>query len=296
MKFRITDLMDAVSDGSVRLEELSLASTENIKELTMKKIAENGIKRTPRHGAWRRIAPLAAAAALLLALGVTAYATGLFGWRVHPVEEGERITAPGRYEDQRTGEAVWREADLTGTTELILFDESDGPRYEAEFRPGWLPEEPDVWLPEQGTDFEYEKRGEHAAEGWYRFSSCDLRTEATAKAYHEAGIFGIPYQIEVISSYPAKRLMLYAQETRSLAEEDWDGVRVLKVETTTQSYSLNYVILVNDSEGWAVSVGGEDSIETLEHIARELEVRVTDTEVDFSKSEAGWSYFFVGRG
>lgn len=296
MELKITDLMDAVADSSVELAPTALASTEKIKELTMKKIQENGIRRTARTGRLRRVLVIAAAAALLLALGATAYAAGLFHWQVHPVEAGETVIVPNRYADEQTGQGVWRDADLSGTTDLILFDESDGQRYKAEFRPGWLPELPEIWLPEQGTDFEYACWGDHMDEGWYQHYSCDLRTEATAEAYADADIFGIPYQIEMISSYPARRLLLYSKDTRSLTEEDWDGVRVLKVETVFNRWAMNYVILINEDEGWAVSVGGEDSIETLEHIARELEIRVTDEPVDFSQSEADWSYFFVGRG
>lgn len=285
MEYRITDLMDAVSDDSVELEAATLASTEKIKELTMKKIQENGIKRSARPVRLRRIIVLAAAAALLLALGMTAYATGLFGWRIHPVETDETVIVSTEIGDR----------DLTGTTDLILYDESSGTRYRAEFRPGWLPEEPELWLPEQGTDFRCDFWGDHVEEGWYQHYSCDLRTNGTEEAYQKANIFGIPYQIEMISSYPAKKLLLMSKETRSMTEEDWDGVRVLKVETVMHTWPMNYVILMNEDEGWAVSVGGEDSIETLEHIARELEVRVTDVEVELEDSDS-WTYFTVGRG
>ncbi|MCR5664555.1 MAG: hypothetical protein K6G17_06735 [Oscillospiraceae bacterium] len=61
-------------------------------------------------------------------------------------------------------------------------------------------------------------------------------------------------------------------------------------------YQFRYVILLNETEGWAVSVGGEDGMETLEKIARNLEIRVTDKAVDFSTTGADAGYFMIGRG
>lgn len=71
MPYRISDLLDGFEDGSVDLTT-DLVSATKIKELTMKKLNAEHTGKTRR--ATRRIFALTLAAALVLALGITAYA------------------------------------------------------------------------------------------------------------------------------------------------------------------------------------------------------------------------------
>jgi len=63
-------------------------------------------------------------------------------------------------------------------------------------------------------------------------------------------------------------------------EEDWGDWHVTELTsdytncTWQWSYErANYVLLFNSEKGWLVQVIGTDALETLEHIARELEIR-----------------------
>ena len=75
MELNISDLLDGLEENSVPIQTKPVASATRIKELTMKKVENQSQQR--RYAAphsLKRILTLAAAAALVLALGVTAYA------------------------------------------------------------------------------------------------------------------------------------------------------------------------------------------------------------------------------
>lgn len=75
MKVNIRDLLRDLDFSDLSKEEPGVVSATRIKELTMQKINENKANRLSHAG--RRVLTLALAAALLLALGVTAYALGV---------------------------------------------------------------------------------------------------------------------------------------------------------------------------------------------------------------------------
>ena len=43
----------------------------------------------------------------------------------------------------------------------------------------------------------------------------------------------------------------------------------------------NYVFMFSPDEGYLINIGGTADMETLEHIARDLDVRVTEEIVDY---------------
>ena len=71
MEYRISDLLDSLQENEIYLENSCGVSAARIRALTRGKI------RGKTRGAGRRILSVAMAAALLLALGVTAYAVGV---------------------------------------------------------------------------------------------------------------------------------------------------------------------------------------------------------------------------
>ena len=69
-------------------------------------------------------------------------------------------------------------------------------------------------------------------------------------------------------------------EVTIVKEEDWGDWHVTELTsdytncTWRWSYErANYVLLFNSEKGWRVDVTGTADLETLEHIARELEIR-----------------------
>ena len=116
MEVRIHELLDGLEDSSVPMEETDVVSAMRIKELTKMKIDQTENKAPLRHPAGKRLVTLALAAALIIALGLTAYSSGraLFGWggnmeiRTTETEGGievyvhtEDLTEPVSFEDGR---------------------------------------------------------------------------------------------------------------------------------------------------------------------------------------------------
>ena len=69
-------------------------------------------------------------------------------------------------------------------------------------------------------------------------------------------------------------------EVTTVKEEIWGDWQVTELTSDythcTQHWAYeraNYVLLFNSEQGWLVMVSGTDDLETLEHIARELEIR-----------------------
>ena len=82
MEIRIHELLDGLEDSSVPMEETDVVSAMRIKELTKMKIEQTEPVSVPQYFSRKRVITFALAAALLLALGITAYSSGqtLFGW------------------------------------------------------------------------------------------------------------------------------------------------------------------------------------------------------------------------
>ena len=102
MEVKIRDLLDDLEVRDIPVEEPGVVSARTIKELTMKKIENNEKMSRPRAG--KRIFTLVLAAALLLALGVTAYAAGWFGLEQATIGDG--TLADSFSDGQYRGKAV----------------------------------------------------------------------------------------------------------------------------------------------------------------------------------------------
>ena len=83
MQWSIRELLEGLEDSSVPMDEQDVVSATKIKELTMMKLEQN--KTRSGRKARRQILTLALAAALVLALGVAAYAA----WSIHAARQQE---------------------------------------------------------------------------------------------------------------------------------------------------------------------------------------------------------------
>ena len=117
MEIRIHELLNGLEDSSVPMEETGSVSAMRIRELTGKKIAQAEAGQPPRRAAGKRFLTIALAAALILALGITAYGGRvLFGWggnmeiRAEKTDGGietnvlvhtENLAEPVRFEEGR---------------------------------------------------------------------------------------------------------------------------------------------------------------------------------------------------
>ena len=81
MEYSIYELLNGLEDSSVPLDETNVVSATKIKELTKMKLEQENTALPPRFAGRKRLLTFALAAALVLALSLTAYAGHtLSGW------------------------------------------------------------------------------------------------------------------------------------------------------------------------------------------------------------------------
>ena len=255
------------------------ASADTMTEV--KKAMNPETNRKPRR-LTKKAVTLALAAALLLALGVTAYATDLFGMNVRPATEEELELGAYPVWDEE-GNVDYEAGPQLPADGLTFTWDGDTPVYRVEFRPGWLPQ-----FPNHAWDITGVAEVAWRAENWY----CNLSHDMGRGGY---GDLGICYQISLCYAEPGKRMTLFG-EYQTVETETWGDLSVTKVEMRymEERGPENYVILFSESQGYMVVIGGSEDLETLEHIARELEIRHTDELVE--PGQSGWGMLNIGRG
>lgn len=257
------------------------ASADTLTEVQKRMNREKNNPKTRRVS--RRALTLALAAALLLALGVGAYASGVFGLRVQPADK-EDLTHGEYFRTDPEGNFDFEAGPQFPRDGLTFSLEGGAPVYRVEFCPGWLPETPNhAWT----VDGENETAWEEGQ--WYADLSLD---DGPVGSY---GDLGIRYQICTAYALPDRDMILYG-EYRQVRTEQWGSLRVTMAEMLYTDFrgQENYVILFSEEQGYLVVVGGSEDLETLSHIARELEIRQTDQVVANDGSDYGM--LNIGRG
>lgn len=221
-----------------------------------------------KHLRTKRIISFALAAALILSLGIAAYAAfSSMTHRVPKKSETFRIS----WEEGPTGYVEWSDAKLA-----VTFPETAESK-EIEFRPGWLPDE--MSSLQNGS-----WRSRLTAEKLALSGS----PQSKIPAYQD---MMQPLLIETyyMSQFSGGALLLLYYTPEEIIEEHWDeqGVDVMRFHCTEHfdarpeigmdEYTLEQdIILLSDADaGWVVRVCGEIGMDELVKVARGLEIRET---------------------
>lgn len=257
MQIRITDLMDGCCPEKAEPGSRDAELTRRIeRDVFMKLNMDRGRVRRKNIV---RIALIAAAIAALMT--ATAFAAGLFTMERHEVEESEEVSGYWRFYDE---EGNLTEAQKWTYPEAGIVFTFYGPEEEynmPEFRFGWLPEE--------GEHYEEQKS---MSEGWmYSYGlmcQCDIIP-------CQAGVMSVP-----VNGY---RGVLNGEAT-VLKEEVWDCWDVTEIQvdysnctTVRWPKPVNYIYMFDQERGYLAYVRGCDGMETLEKIAKNMEIRESDT-------------------
>ena len=240
----------------------------------------------------RRIGSTLLIAAVLISLfTITAYALGLF--RVEPSELTKENAEDQMwiFTDSEGNEMRWGDRCEHGFS--FYFSGEETPR-RVEFRPGWLPQEPTFWFP--GVDIDKGSPvwdGENV--GWLEYLLDERQKETNF--FPEPGIHdvGIPYLVTI--NYAFKdHYLVFNGACDIVKHENWDQFEVYELTCEKEIHLRpgvtdredvisreNYVLLFSLDEGYMINVGGTSDLETLEHIARELEIRTTDKPLQFAQ-------------
>ena len=256
MQIRITDLTEGCCPERAEPGKRDAELTRRIERDVFMKLNIDG--RQVRRRNIVRIALIAAVIAALMT--VTAFAAGLFTMERHQVEKGEEVSGYWRFYDQE-GELT-EQQEWTYPEASIVFT-FYGPEEEynmPEFRFGWLPEE--------GEHYEEQKS---MSEGWmYSYGlmcQCDIIP-------CQAGVMSVP-----VNGY---RGVLNGEAT-VLKEEVWDCWDVTEIQvdysnctTVRWPKPVNYIYMFDQERGYLAYVRGCDGMETLEKIARNMEIRESE--------------------
>lgn len=256
MQIRITELMEGCCPERAEPGSRDAELTRRIeKDVFMKLNMDRGRVRRKNIV---RIALIAAAIAALMT--ATAFAAGLFTMERHEVEESEVVSGYWRFYDK---EGNLTEAQKWTYPEASIVFTFYGPEEEynmPEFRFGWLPEE--------GEHYEEQKS---MSEGWmYSYGlmcQCDIIP-------CQAGVMSVP-----VNGY---RGVLNGEAT-VLKEEVWDCWDVTEIQvdysnctTVRWPKPVNYIYMFDQERGYLAYVRGCDGMETLEKIARNMEIRESE--------------------
>lgn len=258
MQIRITDLMDGCCPEKAEPGRQDAELARRIeREVFMKLNVDN---RQIRRRKVLRIALIAAVIAALMT--VTAFAAGLFTMERHLVEDSEEVSGYWRFYDE--------EGNLTEAQKLTypdagivftFYGPEDGEYNRPEFRFGWLPEE--------GEHYEEQKS---RSEGWmYSYGQmchCDIIS-------CQAGVMSVP-----VNGYQG----VLNGEATVLKEETWDCWAVTEVQVDYTDSKMvrwqepvNYIYMFDEERGYLAYVKGCDDMDTLEKIAKNMEIRESDT-------------------
>lgn len=209
-------------------------------------------------------------AAILALMTATAYAAGLFKMHIDPAPGDEVITGTWTERDAE-GRIEYRQTWTYPDAGFVLTFESEASPHRVLFKPGWLPSEPTfgIW----------------DAEGWGGYIS-----DNGDPAGHE-----LPYVIEAIYMLQGKTLVLNG-ECQIVREDTFRDYKRVEIDCVYEPFGQqHYILLMDEQEGYAIMIGGTNSMEDLEHIAQELEVQITDEPVEFD-ADYNIGMINIGRG
>lgn len=245
----------------------------------------------------KRMISFALAAALILALGVAAYAVfSTYSTRVPEPEETFRIN----WAENASGYIEWTDAKLA-----VTFPDTAESR-EIEFRPGWLPYE---LPPELGGSIPSSGLGRDT---WFkRLSSETLAFSDGPYAVSAYRNMGQPLLIESYSMSmfnDGGALLLLYYTPGEIIEEHWDeqNVDVMRFHCTqileANAYAperrleQDILLMSNPEAGWIVRICGKVGMDELVKVAKNLEIRETGKVLSYGDFENHYTFMDGGVG
>lgn len=265
MKMLLADLASECFDESIELGEYN-EMTAQIQRRVLSQIKDD--QRRKRFVLRQTLSIALVAAVLVTLLTVTAYALGLFKLIKNHIPE--EVTVHGEWIERDSEGNITDVQDMRyPDTNLVFTYDCEGTPHYVQFKPGWLPMEGFGW----GED------------GWYGYYGND-GDSATAQ---------IPYKIEIFYALPGYQLVMMYQSD-IVEETAWGEYEVTKLINHNPYWGDdNYVLLFSPDNGYMIRVGGSLDMETMEKIAKDLEVRMTEEEVEYNP-DYNIGVLNVGRG
>ena len=253
MKIRITDLITDCCPEAAILGEYDGRLAERIDRRVQQRISTADTRPTRTR---RLPKAVLLAAVLVLSIGTVAFAVVGYSMSHRKPAAEEDLVSGFRYETIVDGK-VWNSEILSfpDAGMVFTFNCPEPAADTAEFRCFWLP----------GAATE----GITDEEGWTKYL---FRDEGDT----------ILYSISTLDYIRDGMQLVLSGDVEVVGEENWDDWQILKVSADCSDLiyptydRANYILLYQNSTGYLIVVAGEAEMETLEHIAREMEIRRSD--------------------
>ena len=255
MKIYLTDACAGICPEKVDIGRADAALPGRVKAAVFENIGAPVPKAAPRR-AKKTLRTVLLAAALTVLLSVTAYAVTSFTMQREEIPEGEGLAGRNTYADADGNIITDAKAVLPDAGMSFSFTGPEEARNVPQFRCFWLPDEPTYGMTDAG--------------GWTQHLIND----------GDGCSNSIPYVINIQNVPTGNSRYVISGRAEVVSEEDWGAWHVQMISSdysgTRYDYEndrANYVLLFDASRGYLVTVCGTAELETLAHIARELEVR-----------------------
>ena len=251
MKLKISELCSGCCPENVTLGTPDAELAARIKAKTLKKI---GVQPARRHV---RVRTLLLAAVIAAFFGSAAYAIARYSMNLQDVRDQDEVVSGHITEINKNGEVVNDETLYFPDAGLLLtFTGPDDSHNSPEFKANYLPSEPTNGI----------GRGE-----WTTYLCNDGKGNI------------MPYLITAKNVDTGNDKGVLNGKTEIVKQENWDGWEITEIvsDYTESSFAnweiVNYIFMFDPARGYLVQVSGTDSMETLEKIAENLEIRESDT-------------------
>lgn len=280
MKVYITDICGDICPENVTIGVADEARTARIKAAVFENIGAAAPEKKGTRRAKKTVRTLLLAAAIATLLTATAYAVASFTMDRRDVPAGETVSGCWTFVDGDGNITKQQKLNYPDASMVFTFTGPAEAHNKPEFRCFWLPSEPTFG----GTD----------EDGWtgYLADEGDM-TSAELPYIITSGSVPTTYKAQYVLSGKAE----------IVEETDWGVWHVQKItsdysesETFAWMDRANYILLFDAERGYLLTVKGTSDMETLEHIARELEVRESDTHNPPSNLAETISILEPGRG
>lgn len=251
MKLKISELCSGCCPENVTLGTPDAELAARIKAKTLKKI---GVQPARRHV---RVRTLLLAAAIAAFFGSAACAIARYSMNLQDVRDQDEVVSGHITEINKNGEVVNDETLYFPDAGLLLtFTGPDESYNSPEFKANYLPSEPTNGI----------GRGE-----WTTYLCNDGKGNI------------MPYLITAKNVDTGNDKGVLNGKTEIVKQENWDSWEITEIvsDYTESSFAnweiVNYIFMFDPARGYLVQVSGTDSMETLEKIAENLEIRESDT-------------------
>ena len=250
MKTRITDLVQDCYPENINIGEYDAALVARITDRVQDRL---GVKNSQSRRIRKLPRAFLLAAVFALAFGTVAFAIAEYTLSHRKPSADEDIVSGFRYEEVVDGE-VWNSVILANPDAGMVFTLScpEEIMHTPEFRCFWLPQEATEGITDE--------------QGWTKRLFCDSGE-------------AILYSISTIDYIKNGLQLVLSGDVNIVKEEQLGDWQILEVTSdySRLSYSAydraNYIMLFDQSTGYLVLISGEADMETLEHIAHEMEIR-----------------------